>query len=171
MSFFRIKNYLMLTKMAAFLMTAFCCVLFIFPISGYADDGNTSSVIFSQKLYHKHVGTEGVRGGCYTKEKTTSKQIEKECGGVMNYWPDLGTSSCQRCGAGYKGDQSGRKCFKTTVENVTETTYVIGCEKTESTSVGTVTVEKSTSAWTKQVVLSASYTVTSDVAVKEKPYI
>lgn len=171
MSFFRIKNYLMLTKTAAFLMAAMSCVLFIFPIRGYADDSSMASLSVTQKLYHKHVGTEGVYGGCYTKEKTTSKQVEKECGGVMVYWPELGTSSCQRCGAGYTGDQSGRKCFKTTSETITERTYVLGCDKTESTSVGTVSVKKSTNDWTKQVILSASYNVTSGVSIKQKAYI
>ena len=171
MSIFKINNHFILLKGTAVLVTALCCVLLFFPVSSYAEESSTAGLVFSKKLYHKHTGTEGVYGGCYTKAETTEKTVEKECGGSMSYWPELGTSSCSRCGAGYTGDQSGRKCFKITYETVKETTYVLGCNMGEETSLGTLTVTKSTNEWTKNVILQASYKVNSKVSVKAKPYI
>ena len=171
MSIFKINNHFRLHREVAVLFTVLFCVLLFFPICSYAEEATTAELVFSKKLYHKHVGTEGVYGGCYTKAETIEKTVEKECGGSMAYWPELGTSSCSRCGAGYTGDQSGRKCFKTTYETVKETTYVLGCDMSEGTPMGTLTVTKNTGEWTKSVILQASYKVNSKVSVKSKPFI
>lgn len=171
MSIFKVKNHFTLLKYAVLLTTVFYCVLLLFPMLCHAEDGGTVELVFSRKLYHKHTGTEGVYGGCYTKAETTEETVEKECGGTMVYLPDLGTTVCNRCGASYTGDQSGRGCWTVKYETVEETTYVLGCGMSESTSLGTLTVTKSTNEWTRAVILRASYKVNSKVNVKAKPYI
>lgn len=171
MSIFKSKLVSLLQTGAVFLTAVFCCVVFLFPIDGYADEADTTELIFSQNLYHKHTGSSSSKGGCYTVKKTRTKTEEEKCQGTMVYYPAVGRTSCDRCGASYEGDKSSRECWTTTTKTVTETYYDLGCNMSANTQMGTLTVRKSTDDWTKSLTLQAFYEVTDKVKVKENPFI
>lgn len=179
MSIFKSKKASGIKRSAFVLLTAMCCIFFLFPIYSYAEtssdgasDGSvTEQTVFSSKVYHKHTGSRDKSGGCYSVAKTETKTVVIPCDGKMIYWPALDNTSCNRCGASYFGDQSGRGCWKSTTENRTSTYYALGCGLGEDTLLGTLTVRKSTNEWTKSVVLTASYEVDEALIVTEQPYI
>lgn len=171
MSIFKSKNFSLLQKGAVFFAAVFCCIVFLFPTHGYAEEADTTELLFSQNLYHKHIGNSSSNGGCYTVKKTRKKTEEEKCQGTMVYYPEVGRTSCDKCGGSYSGDQSGRECWETTTKTVTETYYDIGCKMTTNTQMGTLTVRKSTDDWTKSLTLQAFYEVSDKVKVKENPFI
>lgn len=129
-----------------------------------------STATFTKNIYHKHTGSSK-GGGCYSIKKTGTKTETKKCNGSMVYWPDLGTSQCSNCGASYSGDQSHRKCWHEESTTVKYTYYELGCKKSTSTLLGTLTVEQSTTEWTKALTLTGSYEVIGDMTVSSQPYI
>lgn len=129
------------------------------------------SLIISKSITHKHTGNKNNGGGCYGKRCSKTETVEVPCGGTMVYYPATDTTGCDRCGAGYKGDQSGRKCWTTYEETRSSTYYEINCGESTSTEVGKLSVVKSTDEWTKKLTLNASYEVTKGMRVKENPYI
>lgn len=171
MFIFKSKKFSLLPKCAAFLAAVFCCLVFFFPTHGYADEADTTELLFSQNLYHKHTGSSSAKGGCYTVKKTKTKTEEEKCQGTMVYWSNIDRTSCDTCGASYSGDKSSRECWTTTTKTVTETYYDIGCNMSGNTQMGTLTVRKSTNDWTKELTLQAFYEVSDKVKVKEQPFI
>lgn len=81
MSIFKSKIFAILQSGAVYLAAVFCCVVFLFPTDGYADEANTTELIFSQNLYHKHVGSSSSNGGCYTVKKQGQRQKKKNVRG------------------------------------------------------------------------------------------
>jgi len=140
------------------------------PIEVYANNTEENTVSFSQTIYHKHTGSSS-GGGCYTVKKKGTKTEVTECNGEMVYWPDLGTSQCSKCGAGYYGDQSYRKCWHEETETVSYTYYELGCDQSNKTVVGTLTVTQEPTEWTKEVVLTGQYETSGKMRVADKPYI
>ena len=65
MSIFKSKNFSLLQKGAVFFAAVFCCIVFLFPTHGYAEEADTTELLFSQNLYHKHIGNAQEEGGCY----------------------------------------------------------------------------------------------------------
>lgn len=152
-------------------MTLALCI----PVYNYAQPSETveeteEGLIFKKDIYHQHVGSSS-GGGCYSIQRTETEEVEVPCGGTIVYWPDLGTSSCSRCAASYHGDQSGRDCWHSDVEERSYTYYDLGCGKDASTRVGSLTVKQSTTEWTRSLTLTASYQNTSGMKVSNKPYI
>lgn len=181
-----------------FLMAAVCCIANFFPMISYANEASQiegvsaegsaeetatedstedteveeeQTVIFSQNIYHKHTGSSSGGGGCYTVKKTKKETVETDCGGSMVYWPETNSSQCDRCGAGYSGDQSGRRCWATDYETVEVTYYELGCKQTPKTLLGTLSVTQSTKEWTKHLTLTGSYEIIGKMKVSDKPFI
>lgn len=166
MSFFKIRSDSFITKSFGIIFAVFCCVLILFPMHSHAG----SQITITQPIYHAHTGSSESGGGCYTKKKTETTTVEKKCKGTMVYWPALDRTSCNICGAAYDGDQSDRECWSTYKEEVTTTTYKLGCGMTKSTEVGSLTVVKSTDEWTQKVILTASYE-DKNMNVKDEAFI
>jgi len=146
------------------------CIFAAFPIKVRAEESSSSETVFLQDIYHVHTGDSG-GGGCYTVKKTGTRKEEIPCDGTMQYWPDLGTTTCSRCGASYFGDQSHRDCWHVETKTYSYTYYDLGCNMETSGPVGRVIVEMNTKAWTKEVQLTASYQVADGVNVADNPYI
>ena len=189
MSIFHLKKTLRIIRQSLFILfTVVNCILFLIPSNVYAQESpdgenresenaeeseastNDKTVIFTKDIFHRHTGSSG-GGGCYNVARTGTKTIEIPCGGSMVYWPELDTSSCSRCGAGYSGDQSGRGCWHKKTRTESYTYYVIGCGRTESDYLGRLTVVQSTTEWTKQLTLTGSYENAGKMTVAELPYI
>lgn len=151
-----------------FSVTFMMCIFATFPITVFAKE--ESVVVFSQDIYHTHTGGSG-GGGCYTVKRTGTRTEEIPCDGTMRYWPDLGTTTCSRCGASYFGDQSHRDCWHKETKTHSYTYYDLGCNMETSAPVGSFRVEMNTKDWTKEVRLTASYQVVSGVNIADKPYI
>jgi len=154
-----------------FFSLAVVILLSLFPtIAVYAEDTEENTVSFSQKIYHKHTGSSS-GGGCYTvKQKGTKTEVTK-CNGDMVYWPETNTSQCSKCGAGYSGDQSYRKCWCEEKETISYTYYELGCNQSDKTVVGTLNVTQTPTEWTKEVVLTGQYETSGKMKVADKPYI
>ncbi len=150
-----------------FLMVSLICTLEIFSITCYATDSKT---VFSKNIYHQHTGSSG-GGGCYSILRSGTTTVEVPCGGSMVYFPAQDESKCSRCAASYSGDQSHRGCWHSETHTTTYTYYDLGCNKSSDTLLGTVTVEQSTTQWTKSLQLTASFEAAGDMYVAEKPYI
>lgn len=184
-----------------FFMAAMCCIIFFYPMISNANEASQmeeadveksteeaeaeegteetgtevekeeDAAFFSKNIYHKHTGTKDDGGGCYNVKKTGTKKKTTKCNGSMVYWPDTDSSQCSKCGAGYSGDQSSRKCWKEETEEVKYTYYEIGCGKSTSTLLGTLMVTPSTTEWTRSLTLTGAYEIVGSMTVAEKPYI
>lgn len=149
-----------------FLMVLISIVVYFFPITGYAEE---EKIIFSQNIYHQHTGGSG-GGGCYSVKRTGSKKTTEKCGGTMVYYASHDKTQCNRCGAGYNGDQSGRGCWHEKTKTVSYTYYDLGCNKGTDTRIGSFSVEKSTDKWVKNLTLTGSYEA-EGMGVAAQPYI
>ena len=138
------------------------------PAKETAPAEETASSVFSKNIYHQHTGGSG-GGGCYTLQRSGSRTEEYPCGGSMVYYPEYDKTQCSKCGAGYFGDESGRDCWHSETKTVSYTYYDLGCGKSSSTLLGTLTVTQSTTAWTKSLLLTASYSA-QGMSVAEVPY-
>lgn len=138
------------------------------PAKEIAPAEETASAVFSKNIYHQHTGGSG-GGGCYTIQRSGSRTEEYPCGGSMVYYPEYDKTQCSKCGAGYFGDESGRDCWHSETKTVSYTYYDLGCRKSPSTLLGTLTVTQSTTAWTKSLLLTASYSA-QGMSVAEAPY-
>jgi len=150
-----------------FLLAVVGLLLGAFPTPVFAEEA--SSAAFSQNIYHQHTGGAS-GGGCYNNKKTGTRTEEEPCRGTMVYYASYDKTQCNKCGAGYYGDQSGRDCWHKTTKTVSYTYYDLGCGKSASTLVGTVSVTPSTDEWTKSLQLTASYSG-DGMSVAECPYI
>lgn len=148
-----------------FLIAMVLIALSVCSVTSFAN-----SNVLSMNIYHQHTGSSG-GGGCYTIQRSGSTTQEIPCGGSMVYWPNLGSTSCDRCGASYHGDQSNRGCWHSETITTNYTYYDLGCNMDGSTVVGVFSVEPSTREWTKSLQLRASHQVSDGVAVPDKPYI
>ena len=130
------------------------------------------SVPFSitSTIKHKHTGGSS-GGGCYGKLCTGVRRNETNCGGTMVYYPATDSTGCDRCGAGYHGDQSGRECWTVTVSEESYSYYDLSCGRSTADTVGTLTLTKSTQDWTKTLDLIASYENLLQMKISESPYI
>lgn len=136
---------------------------------------NSESVItvpfsVTQTITHCHTGGSG-GGGCYGQLTTGSRTVEHPCGGSMIYYPATDSSGCDRCGAGYHGDESYRKCWHSTYNTEPYSYYSLNCGKNTTDALGSITLTKSTSEWTTSLALIASYENPSAIKLNEKPYI
>ena len=169
-----IKNLTQRTILIIF-FSCLLSVLFIIPIyaSSMEDviNSDTAKTPFTIKktIYHKHTGSSN-GGGCYGKHCTGTRTVEVECGGSMVYWPETDSSQCDRCGAGYHGDESGRKCWHSTTEEESYSYYDLNCGKSTNDIVGTVSLTKSEEEWTTSLTLTASYENFS-MKVNEIPFL
>ncbi len=154
-------------------------IIFSLPITVMAEENSleesapieeSCSVVFSHNIYHKHTGSSS-GGGCYSIQRTGSRTEEYPCRGTMVYFPEYDKTQCNKCGAGYFGDESGRDCWHKETKTVSYTYYDLGCGKSPSTFLGTVTVTQSTTEWTKSLQLMASYTAEPGMTVTDSPYI
>lgn len=134
------------------------------------DTEEENAIIYKKDIYHKHLGN-AAGGGCYSIQKTGSYTEEIPCGGVMVYWPELGTSTCSVCAASYSGDERGRDCWYSETKTITYTYYDLGCGKGTNTYLGSVTVKQNARDWVKSLVLTAGYETTENMVVSDKPYI
>ncbi len=148
-----------------FLIAMVLIALSVCSVTSFANS-NT----LSMDIYHQHTGSSG-GGGCYTIQRSGSTTQEIPCGGTMVYWPNLGSTSCDRCGASYHGDQSHRGCWHSETITTSYTYYDLGCNMDTSTIIGSFSMEPSTKEWTKSLQLQASYQVADGVAMPDKPYI
>ena len=148
-----------------FLITAVICALMICSVTSFANPA-----VFTQNMYHQHTGNSG-GGGCYTIANSGTTTQEIPCGGTMVYWPNVGRTSCDRCGASYPGDQSFRECWHGETITTTYTYYDLGCNMNGSTVVGSFTLEQSTQQWAKSVQLSASCQMAEGVTLPDAPYV
>lgn len=179
--FHEIKSF-SFQKRILFFLTVLCCLIFVFPIYSYAEQGDevtegtleepseSDSIVFTKNVYHQHVGSSQ-GGGCYSIQRTGQRTVEVPCGGTMVYWPEIDKSSCSRCGAGYYGDQSGRGCWHSETETVSYTYYDLGCGKSSETLLGTLTLEQSETGWVKNLNLVGSYEMPSGLVRETQPYI
>lgn len=180
-----------------FLMAAVCCIVIFFPMISHANEASQTEMdveesmeeeaeesagdtgvskeeytaFFSENIYHKHTGSKDNGGGCYSVSKSGTKKKTVKCNGSMVYWPDTDSSQCSKCGAGYSGDQSHRSCWKEETTTVRYTYYEVGCGKSSSTLLGTLTVTPSTTEWTRSLTLTGMYEIIGDMEVADKPYI
>lgn len=152
-------------------------ILFSFPITVMAEESaleesapveEAYSASFSQNIYHQHTGSSS-GGGCYSVHRTGSRTEEYPCSGTMVYFPEYDGTQCDRCGASYYGDESGRGCWHSETKTITYSYYDLGCGKSPSTYLGTVTVTQSTTEWTKNLLLTASHTA-NGMSVSANPY-
>ena len=174
MSFFnKAKTPVHSIRSLFFLMAAVCCIVYFFPMRSYAEEEapKADTIAFSSNIYHKHTGSKDNGGGCYSVKKTGTKKKTTKCNGSMVYWPDTDSSQCSKCGAGYSGDQSHRSCWKEETTTVSYTYYEVGCGKSSSTLLGTLTVTPSTTEWTRSLTLTGTYEIIGSMKVDEKPYI
>ena len=148
-----------------FLVTMVLVALSVCSVTSFAN-----SKIISMNIYHQHTGSSG-GGGCYTIRRSGTTTQEIPCGGTMVYWPNLGSTSCDRCGASYYGDQSHRECWHSEKITSSYTYYDLGCNMDTSTIVGSFSVEPATKEWTKSLQLQASYQMAEGVVLPDKPYI
>ena len=152
-------------------------ILLSFPITVMADEVTSEdsspaeeshSATFSQNIFHQHTGSSS-GGGCYSLHRTGSRTEEYPCRGTMVYFAEYDKTQCNKCGAGYFGDQSGRDCWHSETKTVSYSYYDLGCGKSPSTLLGSITVMQSTTEWTKSLLLSASYSA-NGMAVTECPF-
>lgn len=198
--FNRMKTPVHMFRSFIFLMTAVCCIFFSISMPGRAEEsqqadstneemnekteeeGNEDmddenglkkqAVSFSKKIYHKHTGSSGSGGGCHSVKNTGTRTEKIKCSGKMVYWPDLDSTSCSKCGGSYSGDQSGRGCWEEDTKTVKYTYYTLGCNKSESTFLGSLTVTQDITDWTRSLHLTGSYSVEADLMkVSDKPFI
>ena len=181
-----------------FLMALISAVIYFPPIVGYAQESDGLSeqagdsldvaeteeqagestdipveeekIIFSKNIYHQHTGGSG-GGGCYSVKRTGSKTTTEKCSGTMVYYASYDKTQCNKCGAGYNGDQSGRNCWHEKTKTESYTYYDLGCNKGTDTRVGSFTVEKSTEKWVKSLTLTGSYNADGGMSVSAQPYI
>lgn len=151
-------------------------LIFVFPsFISYAQEEDLEQNIsiplsVTQNITHCHTGGSG-GGGCYGRLNSGSKTVEISCGGTMVYNPATDSTGCDRCGAGYHGDQSGRGCWTTKTVNESYSYYDLNCGKNTTDSLGSLTLTKSTADWTKSLELLASYENLSSIQLNENPYI
>ncbi len=146
-------------------------ILFSFRITVMAEESaleESHSAVFSQNIYHQHTGSSS-GGGCYSLHRTGSRTEEYPCRGTMVYFPEYDKTQCNKCGASYFGDESGRDCWHKETKTVTYSYYDLGCGKSPSTFLGSVTVTQSTTEWAKSLLLSASYSA-DGMSVTECPF-
>ncbi len=170
-----------------FFLMVLVSTMICFPkITGYAQENGESQeqvsetadapetteekIIFTQNIYHQHTGGSG-GGGCYSVKRTGSKTTTEKCGGTMVYYASYDKTQCNRCGAGYYGDQSGRGCWHEKTKTVSYTYYDLGCNKGTDTMVGSLSIEKSTDKWVRELTLTGSYRADGGMGVSERPYI
>lgn len=173
MSKFHFKESKFLQKSISIIFATVSCIILCFPMTGYtcyAQESEEKTAVFSQNIYHKHTGNDN-GGGCYTDKKTKTEKKEEPCGGHLVYFPAQDESKCDRCAAGYSGDEGGRECWHSTTKTVTKTYYDLGCGKGSNTLLGTLTVTQSTTDWVKSLTLTGSYETQGDMVVDELPYI
>ena len=132
---------------------------------------DNQQTLYQGKIFHCHTGSQKSYGGCYTNPVTKTELIEVECGGTMVYYPATDTTGCDRCGAGYQGDQSGRKCYTTTQQERSYTAYELGCGMSEQTILATLNVTANCNEWAKEIVLYASYEKHGSISIREDCYI
>lgn len=131
-------------------------------------DIHAETATISVPVYHAHTGSSGSGGGCYGGSRQRTETIEIPCNGTLIYFPDYDSSQCSGCGAGYSGDQSGRKCYHSTTSTRTYTEHYLTCGK-GGVQVGTIYLEKSPTGWTTEVILTGSYE-TDGMAVSDTPF-
>lgn len=179
-----------------FLMALVSALIYFFPMTGYAQEETSEAtdtpqrdeqpdatedipqieeqpeekIVFSQNIYHQHTGGSG-GGGCYSVQRTGSKKTTEKCSGTMVYYASYDKTQCNKCGAGYNGDQSGRKCWHEKTTTVSYTYYDLGCNKGTDTQVGSLSVEKSTDKWVRNLSLIGSYEADGGMGVSPQPYI
>ncbi len=158
-------------KTILFLLT--CIVLFtsssIYAKASFNTETSSepSKTTIQLPIYHMHTGNSS-GGGCFGQENTGTTTTETNCPGTMVYYASTDTTGCDTCGAGYFGNQSGRGCWTTITKTTSYTYYTINCGK-EGKQIGTLSLEKSTEAWTKSLQLKASFT-NLEMAVSATPY-
>lgn len=127
-------------------------------------------IVFSKDIYHQHTGGSG-GGGCYSIKRTGSKTTTERCSGTMVYYASYDKTQCNKCGAGYNGDQSGRRCWHEEKKTQSYTYYDLGCGKGTDTRIGSLSIEKSTDEWVKNLTLTGSYIADGGMSVSAQPYI
>ena len=142
-----------------------------FSQRAYANEEENSAVIYTKNIYHKHTGNSESGGGCYSVRKTGTKTVEVPCDGTMVYYPAVDGTQCSKCKAGYPGDESYRDCYHTEKKTTTYTYYEMGCNKSTSTILATVSVGQNTSEWAKEITLTCTYETAGNIALAQAPYI
>lgn len=158
---------------------AIISLFFLFPIRSYANEATEGSLVFTKEIYHRHTGSSGGGGGCYSVRRSGSRTEGCYGGAQCDRGPNGPDTSgqvyyignCDVCGARVARYNSAgyRHCDAT--RTVSYTYYDLGCNQSPSTLLGLVSVEQDTLDWTKEVALTASYEVTGNMAVAEMPYI
>ena len=152
----------------ALLIQGMICAL-LTPIRASAAD--TAPVVVRYPVYHRHTGSSGSGGGCYSIARTGTRTYEVPCGGTLYYWgDDWGTSECTRCGASYYGDRSGESCPHSETKSESYTYYELGCGHGTSDILGYVTYTRDTSEWAKEVHVTVSIENTG-MQLSDEPYI
>lgn len=135
-------------------LIAFICFITIFSQTVNSSADTTAPETFTGNIYHVHTGSESSGGGCYSVHTTKEFTYENQCPGTMIYYPEYDATQCSVCGAGYSGDQSGRRCWYTNPETVVTDWYELGCGKSTSSVMGTFSVTPSKSDWCTEETLS-----------------
>lgn len=148
----------------------FLCLMcmFVFGVCfGITAHAEGSSV----NIRHMHAGTKDDGGGCYTKKNTGSK--EQWCGNYSNSGPFTNGSEtwwkgvCQGCGHEYTSENP----TGTHTKWVSYTYYTTECGIEDDEIQGSLVLTPSTTEWTKELILTATYEVTDNVSVNENAYI
>ena len=146
--------------LSIFLLTVCLLAQTAISLPGDFPEVHADSPVFSvtYPITHRHTGSEGSGGGCYSVSHSGTRDIEVPCGGTLYYWGDeWGTSECDRCGASYFGDCSGQGCPHSETRSESYTYYSLGCGRSSGQVVGYVTYTKDTDDWVKEVTATVSY--------------
>jgi len=154
-------------------------LFFLFPMRSFANEAQNGNVVFTKEIYHRHTGSSGSGGGCYSIRRSGTKTEGCYGGAQCDRGPNGPDTSgqvyyignCEVCGARVsKYNSAGYKHCDAT-RTVSYTYYDLGCNQFPSTMLGVLSVVQDTSEWTKEVTLSASYEITGNMNVKEMPYV
>lgn len=163
-----------------FILIIFITVLFIlFPIKSFANEAEDNSVVFTKEIYHRHTGSSGGGGGCYSVKRTGTRTERCDGGGQAGNGPHGPDTSgqvyyvgrCTKCGE--RLDRYGSPGYEScdSVVTVSYTYYDLGCNQSPSTILGTLSVEQDISGWAKEVVLTAFYETAGNIRVADNPFI
>lgn len=130
----------------------------------------STTTVITHTIFHKHTGSRDHGGGCYSVKRTGTRTVEVRCSGTLIYYPGYDSTGCSECGAGYSGSyHAGERCMHSTTHSESYTYYDLGCGRSTSSVVGSITVTYDDSEWSKEIPATVTYTA-EDMTPADNPY-
>jgi len=128
-------------------------ILICFSTGSKAEEASSSI-----KITHVHTGNKTDGGGCYKKAVTEMKQREERCPGKMIYYPEWDATQCNKCGAGYSGDQSWRDCYTVEYIEYESHYWTLSCGMGNNATLGEFAVTTDNDDWSSEVHVTCTVT-------------